>query len=161
MSPGPARGEPVDARADVFAAGIVLWELVAGRRMYRSGQGAGGLLEQAKRAQVPDLSAREMPHAPALRAIISKALAEDRDARYPSAAAMLRDIDEYVAEAKLMTSPLQLGNWLTTTFGEEVIARRRSRERAIAALERGVPLVIEPLPLVPIPSSSSDIFAGL
>ena len=34
MSPEHARGEPIDARADVFAAGIVLWELLAGRRMY-------------------------------------------------------------------------------------------------------------------------------
>jgi serine/threonine protein kinase len=159
MSPEHARGESVDARADVFAAGIVLWELAAGRRMYRAAD--GGLLEQARRADVPDLPRREVPDEDGLRAVISKALAPNRDARYASAAAMLRDLDEYVAQARLMTSALQLGNWLTTTFGEDVIARRRSRERAVAALERGAPLVMEPVAPLPPPSSSSDVFAGL
>ena len=39
MSPEHARGEAIDARADVFAAGIVLWELAAGRRMYKTAEG--------------------------------------------------------------------------------------------------------------------------
>src|ERR1700689_2914015 len=39
MSPEHARGESIDGRADVFAAGIVLWELAAGRRMYRPSEG--------------------------------------------------------------------------------------------------------------------------
>lgn len=55
MSPEHARGEPMDARADVFATGIVLWELAAGRRMYRTGEGQTPLLEQARRAEVPEL----------------------------------------------------------------------------------------------------------
>ena len=42
MSPEHARGEPIDARADVFAAGIVLWELAAGRRMYKAAEGGFG-----------------------------------------------------------------------------------------------------------------------
>jgi serine/threonine-protein kinase len=50
-----------------------------------------------------------------------------------------------MARARLMTNALTLGHWLTTMFGEEIIARRRSRERAVAALERGAPLVIEPI----------------
>src|SRR3984957_20245519 len=37
MSPEHARGQPIDARSDVFAAGIVLWELASGRRLYRAG----------------------------------------------------------------------------------------------------------------------------
>jgi serine/threonine-protein kinase len=153
MSPEHARGEAVDARADVFAAGIVLWELAAGRRMYKSGDGAQGLLELARRAEIPDFSSRGLPEEAALRSILDKALSTNRDERYVGAGAMLRDLEAYKARARLMTNALMLGQWLTTTFGEEVIARRRSRERAVAALERGAPLVMEPIatePMAPV-----------
>jgi eukaryotic-like serine/threonine-protein kinase len=154
MSPEHARGEAVDARADVFAAGIILWELLAGRRMYKTGgDGAASLLDQARRAKVPVLPSLALPEEEGLRAVVAKALAVDRDARYASAPAMLRDLDDYVARAKLRTSALQLGEWLTTTFGAEIISRRRGRERAMSALERGAPLVAEPI--VPVPSTAS------
>lgn len=151
MSPEHANGHPIDARADVFAAGIVLWELAAGRRMYRSGDGREGLLEQARKAEVPALPASALPEGDRLRAIVDKALARDRDARYPSAAAMLRDLEGYAAAARLMTSPLQLGDWLERTFGEEIVEKRRARERAAAALERGAPLVVQAIPVTPRP----------
>ncbi|MDP9002450.1 MAG: serine/threonine protein kinase [Myxococcota bacterium] len=161
MSPEHARGETVDARADVFAAGIIFWELVAGRRMYKPGGGVGGPLEQARRAEVPELPTLRVAEEPALRAIVAKALAPDRDARYRSAAAMLHDLDDYVVHARLITSTPQLGDWMARTFGAEIIARRRSRERAVAALEKGAPVVIKRIRPAEIPPSSDDVFAGL
>jgi serine/threonine protein kinase len=145
MSPEHARGEAVDARADVFAAGIILWELIAGRRMYKPRDGAMSLLEQARRAEIPSLPSHGRREEEALHGIVAKALSLDRESRYASAAAMLHDVDDYIACAKVMTSALALGRWLATTFGEEVISRRRSRERAVAALEKGAPLVIQPI----------------
>ncbi len=136
MSPEHARGEAIDARADVFAAGIVLWEVAAGRRMYRTGEGRGSLIEQARAANVPELPTQGVPDPERLRAVVGRALAVDRDARYPSAAAMLRDLESYAAGARLMTSPLQLGDWLASTFGADIVERRRARERAVAALEQ-------------------------
>jgi serine/threonine-protein kinase len=143
MSPEHARGEEVDARADVFAAGIVLWELAAGRRMYKSGEGRLPLLDQARSGLVPELPETALPAEKELRAILTRALAPSREARYPTAAAMLRDLEAYEAKAALMPSPLKLGDWLSSTFGSEILADRRARERAAAALERGLPVVIE------------------
>ena len=143
MSPEHARGAPIDARADVFAVGIVLWELAAGRKFYRVVDDASSLLEQARRAEGPELPKVNLPAEDRLRQILSRALAVERDDRYPSAAAMLRDLEDYTVAAKLMTSPLQLGDWLTTTFGADIVARRRARERAATALERGAPVVLE------------------
>jgi serine/threonine-protein kinase len=143
MSPEHARAETVDARSDVFAAGIVLWELAAGRRMYKGGEGRAPLLEQARTGVVPELPSTSLPAEDVLRAILAKALSVDRNARYPSAAAMLRALDEYAAEAALVPSPLKLGEWLVITFGAEIVAERRARERAAAALERGAPVVLE------------------
>src|ERR1700722_4983369 len=143
MSPEHACGEAIDARADVFAAGIVLWELAAGRRMYKTTEGRESLLDLARRANVPELPRNGLPGEEKLRAVIAKALTRKREERYPSAAAMQRDLDGYAATAKLMTSPLALGEWLKKTFGEEILARRRARERATEALERGAPLVLQ------------------
>jgi serine/threonine protein kinase len=156
MSPEHARGEPIDARADVFAAGIVLWEMAAGRRLYRAVDGS--LLEQARQAQIPELPSG-LPGDEQLRQIVAKALSVDRDARYPSAAAMHRDLDEYAVRARLMTSPLKLGDWLTQTFGTDIVAQRRARERAAAALEKGAPLVLRPV-VVPAAPSSGAAFAS-
>ena len=145
MSPEHARGEAIDARADVYAAGIVLWELAAGRRLYRTGEGRDSLLEQARRAEIPPLPATDLPELAHLQQIVSRALAADREARYPKAGARLRDLEGYAAGARLMTSPLQLGDWLERTFGEEIVAKRRARERAAAALEKGAPVVVQAL----------------
>ncbi|HEY8039869.1 MAG TPA: serine/threonine-protein kinase [Polyangiaceae bacterium] len=153
MSPEHARGEPIDARADVFAAGIVLWELAAGRRLYKGGEGRDALIEQARRGEVPDLPSQGLPQEAKLQTIARMALARDRGTRFASAAAMLRELEAYAASARLMTSPLQLGDWLEKTFGEEILARRRARERAVAALEKGAPLVVQPIqPIAPAPA---------
>ncbi|HEY4014836.1 MAG TPA: serine/threonine-protein kinase [Polyangiaceae bacterium] len=160
MSPEHARHQRVDARADVFAVGIVLWELIAGRRMYKSGEDRGSLLDQARAAKIPELPEGGLPEEAALRAIVARALATDPDGRYPTAAAMLRDLDEYGARAKIMTSALAVGDWLSTTFGADIIARRRARERAVSALERGAPVVAEPIaPSAPPATVAAEVDA--
>jgi serine/threonine-protein kinase len=159
MSPEHARGEAIDARADVFAAGIVLWELAAGRRMYKTSEGGFSLLDLARRGEVPELPRNGLPAEDALRRVIAKALSKQRDARYPSAAAMQRDLDAYAATAKLMTSPLALGEWLKSTFGEEILERRRARERATEALEMGAPLVLQAIAAPQTASSTASPLA--
>ncbi|PKN56733.1 MAG: serine/threonine protein kinase, partial [Deltaproteobacteria bacterium HGW-Deltaproteobacteria-14] len=87
-SPEQARGDEVDPRADVFSAGVVLWELLTGMRLY------GGMEAAATRAAVcapeparPVLEARPgLP--PGLAMVVGRALQKDRAKRYPHAAAM-------------------------------------------------------------------------
>jgi serine/threonine-protein kinase len=153
MSPEQAHGEPIDARADVFSVGIVLWELLAGRRLYRVGaEGGPSLLDQAKAAHVPELGSRGLPLEERLFAIVQKALAANREERYQSARELLRDLEDYVAESKLIASPIRFGEWLINRFGEELVQARRAHERAAQALEAGMPPPpAEALP--PVPSS--------
>jgi eukaryotic-like serine/threonine-protein kinase len=148
MSPEHARGEAIDARADVFAVGILLWELIAGKRMYRQDPDRATLLEQARAAIVPEIPdrPRSLPDEAELRRIAKKALAVDRDQRYASASAMQRDVERYASEAKLLASPLRFGQWLEASFGTEVMNQRRMRQRAAEALEMGPPVVLTPLP---------------
>jgi len=121
----------------VLFRSIVLWELMAGRRLYKAGPEQPQLLDQAKAAKIPDLPSRGLPLEEQLFAISKKALAPDRDQRYPTAQAFLFDLEHYVAESKLMASPLRFGEWLIERFGEDLIHQRRERERAVHLLEAG------------------------
>jgi serine/threonine-protein kinase len=149
MSPEHARGEHVDARADVFAAGILLWELIAGKRMYRQRDGSLPLLEQARRADVPPLPDKGMPDAPAIEAILVKALSKNREDRYASAGAMLRDVERYMSDIGLVVSPIRLGDWLVASLGSDIVLERRRRQRAAEALELGPPVRLTPVPFRP------------
>jgi serine/threonine-protein kinase len=130
MSPEHAFGEALDARSDVFATGIILWELLAGRRLYRP-KGDVPLLEQARRAEIPPLPDRGLPHAAELERIVRRALAFRREDRYPTAGAFQRDLEDYLASAGLLASRLKLGEWMASTFGTGHVEKRRASERAL------------------------------
>lgn len=152
MSPEHARGARIDARADVFATGILLWELLAGRRLY-STKNEGSLIEQARRADVPPLEPRELPDEARLYGIVSKALAKELDDRYASASAMLRDLEDYMVSAKFTVSPLRLGDWMVKSFGTAAVTARKALERD---LTKGVPAE-EPRSPIPMPVSTGDV----
>ncbi len=134
MSPEHARGEALDPRADVFAAGIVLWELLAGRKLYRSD--GGPLLEQARKADIPALPERGFPHEDELGAIVKKALAPVAADRFASAQEMRVALDGWARKAAFVANPIRLGDWLREHFGEELLAQRAARERAAKTSER-------------------------
>ena len=128
MSPEAARGDPVDSRSDIFAVGIVLWELLAGQRLYRAGAGRPPPLEQARKAEIPPLPEKPFPEFARLSAIVQRALSPDPAHRYPTALAMLDDLDSYVVANRLGASALRFGDWLVEHFGSDIIAMRRERE---------------------------------
>ncbi len=143
MSPEHARGEELDARADIFSAGIVLWELCAGRRLYRGSEAE--MLELARAGVVPPLPDRGLPAQPELQAILDRALAPDPGARWQTAAEMGRALDAYAMGAKLFASQLRFASFLSDHFEADVVRLRRARERAAEALELGPPAVIAPV----------------
>ncbi|AKT43677.1 serine/threonine-protein kinase [Chondromyces crocatus] len=152
MSPEHARGEALDERADVFAAGILLWELLSGRKLYRATGGFDDLLAMARRADIPLPPERMLPDEAVLHAITMRALEPRREDRYGSASEMLADLTRYAISANLMGSPLRFGEWLRENFSEEILAARRSRQRALRALDFGPPAVIEAI----APPSSAE-----
>jgi len=143
MSPEHARGEELDGRADVFAAGIVLWELCAGRRLYKGTESE--MLEMAKRGEVPPLPDRGLPEQAELQAILDRALAPRPEDRFETASQFLRALDDYAMTAKLFVSQIRFGSFLSDHFEADVVLLRRQRERAAEALEAGPPVEIEAL----------------
>jgi serine/threonine protein kinase len=135
MSPEQARGDKLDGRADVFAAGIILWELLAGRKLYRSSPGNRDLIEQARAADIPELASRGLPNEDELFGVVKRALAPNADDRYRAAGEMRRALLDYASEAKLVANPLRFGAWLSDHFGAELVAQRSAREAAARALD--------------------------
>ncbi len=84
LSPEAAYGEAVDPRTDIFAAGIVLWEMLAGKRLFL-GKTDLKTLEQVRKAHIPALSSINPDVPPELEEILRKALHRERDQRYSSA----------------------------------------------------------------------------
>ncbi|WP_242344523.1 protein kinase domain-containing protein [Anaeromyxobacter terrae] len=85
MAPEQARGERVDARADVFALGVVLWELCAGRRLFARDSDAATLGAVLGDAVVSPPSAWNEEVPPELDAVVLGALERDVARRTPSA----------------------------------------------------------------------------
>ena len=137
MAPEHARGEEIDARADVFAAGIVLWELCAGRRMYRGNDAE--MLALARVGSVPPLPTTGLPSQPMLEQLLARALAPDRDARFPTAQAFLDALEDYAVSARIVPSQLRLGSFLIESVGQRIVEVRRERELSVRALSSSAP----------------------
>ena len=91
MSPEQARGKPVAASADLFALGVVMWEMLTGKRLFASDSEAE-TLEQVMRCEVPPLASRRPDLPPDVEPILRRALARDPADRYHTADEMLTDL---------------------------------------------------------------------
>ncbi len=92
LSPEQAMGRPLDARSDVFACGILLWELVTGQRLFvRNNDMATIMAITEDDVPMPSSIRRELPEA--LDRIIAQAMDRTLVDRYPSAQAMQTDLE--------------------------------------------------------------------
>jgi serine/threonine protein kinase len=133
MSPEQATGRDIDHRSDIFTCGIVMWELLAGRKMYRSAD-PREVYDMAVHARVPQLPDRGFPDYEGLHAILSRALRSDPDLRYGSATSFHEAVDEYVHRQGILRSQIEIGRFLTENFADEILELRRVRERLIDSL---------------------------
>jgi hypothetical protein len=120
-----------DARCDVFAAGVVLWNALTGKRLFDGDNEAAVILRVVK-AEIPPPSTVGMCPPPCLDAVCLRALARDPANRYASAAEMADDLRRVTRENDLVAGPEQVAAWVAKQFGEE-LERRRSAIRALAS----------------------------
>jgi serine/threonine-protein kinase len=118
VSPEQYKGGDLDRRADIYSAGVVLWEAAARRRMWKD-VGDLQVMQRVAAGDVPRPS-EVRPQVPAgLEAMCMKALAVQREDRYPTAAAFQADIEEFLLELGSRVSARDVGALTGKTFAEE------------------------------------------
>jgi eukaryotic-like serine/threonine-protein kinase len=92
MAPEQAKGAAVDHRADIYALGVILFELITGHVPFDA-ETPFGILTQHINTEPPPVSALNPKVSPGLEAIVMKCLAKKPDHRYPSMEALIEEID--------------------------------------------------------------------
>jgi eukaryotic-like serine/threonine-protein kinase len=115
MSPEQCRGEPLDRRSDVFAIGILLFEMTTGTRLFQ-GESELATLSKIANQDAPAPSERRADYPLQLQAIVLRALHRDRDQRYQSARDLQRDLELFVRDQRLAASQLDLADYLAELF---------------------------------------------
>jgi eukaryotic-like serine/threonine-protein kinase len=131
MSPEQIAGEDVDARADVFAVGVMLWEAAANTRMW-GGMGEATIMNQLLNAELPSPKSVNPEIDDALERIVMKAMAADAAARYASAAQLQADLDDYLARFGTQVRPRDIGKVVSELFADERAQTRRVIEAQLS-----------------------------
>jgi eukaryotic-like serine/threonine-protein kinase len=154
MAPEQAAGETsLDRRADVFASGIVIWEALAAKRLFKAENEAATLLRVMTEpilpldGIVPDLSG-ELSH------VVMRALERDQSRRFGTCAEFADALEEAATGKEGIATPRELAAFVTALIGAEVLAQRETVRAWIAHGESNQPASSSPA-LPPSSASSS------
>ena len=128
MSPEQASAEEVDHRADVFALGVVLWEALTGRRLFRRETELATM-----RAIVDDPITHPseiVEISPELDAIVMRALRKRKDARFATAQEMAVALEKF-ALSQPGFSPMQIASYTKSLFATEYLQWRKTATAAL------------------------------
>ncbi len=116
MSPEQANGLPLDARSDIYALGVVLFELITGREPYQAETPMALLLKHINEP-MPPISAFRPNVPPEVEQVIFKATAKDPGQRYSSAGDMAREFSEALRGLRRAGAPAEDTPTIITDVG--------------------------------------------
>lgn len=127
MAPEQATAGVVDRRADIYAVGVVLWELLTGRRLVEDLSPAA-IIERSLHGSAPLVSSVRADLGPDFDRVVARALAREPEERFATALEMREALDELSSRGK-GASPKELSQLMAEHFGEQ----REQRELQIRA----------------------------
>ncbi|MEZ4362439.1 MAG: bifunctional serine/threonine-protein kinase/ABC transporter substrate-binding protein [Kofleriaceae bacterium] len=132
MAPEQLHGN-ADRRSDLFAMGVVLWEMLAGRRLFQGD--AASIQEQLIHQPIPRLRDVRMELDPEVDELVARALEKAAPARYQTANEMRQTIDRYLRRTGQNVRELEVSEAMSTAFGERRARLQAQIQRAMAASE--------------------------
>jgi eukaryotic-like serine/threonine-protein kinase len=133
MSPEQAMGGRIDNRSDLFAMGIVLWELLARQRLM-TGESAANTLHKLMNEPIPRVSEAVPDLDPALDMIVARALEKDPNVRWQSAAEMRDALEGWLAQRTLHARQEDVGRTMQSLFVNVREETQRQIQRHMMAL---------------------------
>jgi eukaryotic-like serine/threonine-protein kinase len=150
MSPEQAWGKDIDHRSDIFSLGLVLYEMVTGRKAF-AGDSELSILEQVRSPRVTLPRDIDPAIPPQVERIIVKALKENRDERYQTAAEMASDLDGIIQSLRPSPGSSELGAFVSELLGRERLGA--AAPSAPAATEARPAPEPRPMPAPPAPAA--------
>ena len=115
MSPEQLNQQPVDSRSDLWSLGVVTWELLTGRRLFRAGSEGETVLSVLSRPiPPPSRFAGGVPRQ--LDAIVLRLLSRDPEQRYSSARELVRALETFLASAGDTVPTMDVADWVEGIF---------------------------------------------
>jgi len=122
MSPEQVRGGAIDRRTDIFALGVVLWELTTGQRLFRMDSDLE-TLEKVQACVVPPPSSVRPDYPAELESVVMHALQRRADVRFQTARELSRALQQYLMHAGRFVGPEECGAYVSSIFGDRIRKR--------------------------------------
>jgi serine/threonine protein kinase len=138
MAPERIRAERLDPRCDIWAVGVIAWELLANRRLFR-GESAAATLLKVLEAPAPPLSAVRPELSSEIVAAVARALEADIHRRHANAEQFRRQLAQAWRSAGEIAEPSEVGAYVREIVGPK-LRQRRARVAEVRTLREEVVL---------------------
>ena len=149
MSPEQVRGLELDRRSDIFAIGILLYEILTGARLFE-GESDFQVLERVRTADIPPPRVANPEIPGPLSQIVLKALAGDREQRYQWASELYDDLQPYLIEERSIFSTQKLAAFMQEIYAEQAGTEQARMQDLLRQAQELGPMVGRAGPAMPV-----------
>jgi len=130
MSPEQVRGLEIDHRSDIFALGILMYEMTTGKRLFL-GESDFSTLEKVRNAEVPPPTEHNPAIPPELERVLLKTLSKERDERYQWASELHDDLQQFLIEDNTIYNAKRLAGLLQIEYADAIEKEMQKMEEFV------------------------------